>query len=116
MGLQFGTDQEDSVRGAAALADSLVLVGVTEGRFPAAAEGGDGNDGFLARVGRDGAIAWVQHVHTNGEDIGMAVAVAGSTIFIAGTTTGNLTSPNDPPRGARGVPLARPSPPPRAST
>ncbi|MFA5551075.1 MAG: SBBP repeat-containing protein [Trueperaceae bacterium] len=98
---QFGVDAADSpvsVNGVAL--DSLnnvIVVGSTNGPLPDNVLLG-GSDAYIAKFSPDGALLWLSHFGSAGDDSAKAVAVDDSdNILIVGSTTGAL--PGGTPAG-----------------
>lgn len=54
------------------------------------APGSAGRDAFAAGFGADGTLMWTTTVASDGDDRGTAVVADGSTVYLAGTTDGDL--------------------------
>jgi hypothetical protein len=88
---QFGTSGADSARGVAFdVAGDVYVVGDTSGTLPGQTSAG-GIDTFVRKYNRYyGAEVWTRQFGSAGWDRAAAVAVAGVTVSIAGTTSGTL--------------------------
>ena len=86
---QFGTPGTDQVLAAAVDDSGVYVVGSTDGRFPKQASGG-GLDAFVAKFAPSGRPMWLSQFGTRGADEATAVAVAGTGLFVAGSTDGRL--------------------------
>lgn len=71
--------------------DAIYVGGYTKGDFGGANQGD--KDLFLARLGSDGQQVWLRQTGSAGEDKGMAVAVSGGSVYLAGMTGGSLGTP-----------------------
>jgi enterochelin esterase-like enzyme len=68
--------------------DAIYLGGYTKGALGGANQGD--KDVFLARLNSDGQQVWLRQVGSAGEEKGMAVAVSGGSVYLAGMTAGSL--------------------------
>lgn len=91
---QFGSGQDDSVRGAAVDGSgALYLVGRTVGTLPQATWLG-GADAFIAKWSPSGVLLWVQQFGTTADDYASGVAIdRAGDIYVVGSVRGNLTAP-----------------------
>ena len=86
---QFGTTGTDQVSSLAVDDSGVYVAGSTDGRFPKQRSGGD-LDAFVARFGPTGRPVWLRQFGTRGGDEATALAVAGTGLFVAGSTGGRL--------------------------
>jgi len=89
---QFGTSQEDWVRGVAAHPLGVYAAGVTEGSLQGANKGW--SDGFVRKYGRGGKLLWTRQFGTPQEDWVLGVAVHATGVYAAGYTWGSLQGSN----------------------
>ncbi|MEV6272442.1 alpha/beta hydrolase-fold protein [Kribbella sp. NPDC051936] len=67
---------------------TVYVGGYTKGALGGANQGD--KDVFVARLDADGKQVWLRQTGSAGEDKGMAVAVSGGTVYLAGMTAGEL--------------------------
>lgn len=83
--LQFGSSQNDEVRGIAIAKDrSIFVVGVTAGQLTD--QPGAGLDAFVMRLDPDGGIRWLRQFGTSGTDTGFGIAVTRDAVYVTGST------------------------------
>jgi hypothetical protein len=88
--VQFGTSENDEVRGIAIAHDgSVIAVGHTAGQLTAEPFEGP-LDAFVMRVDRHGTVQWIRRIGTSGSDVALGVAVKGHAIYVTGGTTAAL--------------------------
>ncbi|WP_328333502.1 alpha/beta hydrolase-fold protein [Kribbella sp. NBC_00382] len=89
---KLGTAAADRGYAVAADADgSIYLGGYTKGEL-GGVNAGD-KDVFLAKLDAEGKQVWVRQFGSAGEEKGMALAVSGDGVYLAGMTAGALGSP-----------------------
>ncbi|MFI7064057.1 SBBP repeat-containing protein [Kribbella sp. NPDC050124] len=71
--------------------DAIFVSGYTKGSL-GGTNAGD-KDVFLARLDSDGQQVWLRQVGSAREEKGMAVAVSGGSVYLAGMTAGSLGTP-----------------------
>jgi uncharacterized protein DUF1996/beta-propeller repeat-containing protein len=86
---QFGTPGTDQVLAVAVDDTGVYVVGSTDGRFPKQARRG-GLDAFVAKFASSGRPMWLTQFGTRGMDEATAVGVAGTGLFVAGSTDGRI--------------------------
>jgi Domain of unknown function (DUF1996)/Beta-propeller repeat len=86
---QFGTPGTDQVLALAVDDSGVYVAGSTDGRFPKQTPGGD-LDAFVAKFAPSGRPMWLRQFGTRGVDEATALAVAGTGLFVAGSTNGRL--------------------------
>ncbi|MET9270880.1 alpha/beta hydrolase-fold protein [Kribbella sp. NPDC003557] len=70
---------------------AVYVGGYTKGALGGANQGD--KDVFVARLDADGKQVWLRQAGSAGEDKGMAVAVSGGSVYLAGMTAGQLGTP-----------------------
>ena len=66
----------------------IYVGGYTKGSLGGTNQGD--KDVFLARLDADGRQVWLRQVGSAGEDKGMAIAISGGAVYVAGMTAGSL--------------------------
>src|SRR6188508_322510 len=91
-----GVDTDLASKVATLSSGDVIVVGSTTGTMPNGSPHGF-NDGYIARLDKGGSVKWLRQIGTTGQDGASAVAVSGSSIYVAGGTDG--TFPNTSPLG-----------------
>jgi hypothetical protein len=86
---QFGTTSSDDGSAIAGDGSGVYVSGETKGAFPGRTSNG-GGDAYLRKISPAGATDWTRQFGTSGTDTGSGVAVAGSSVFVAGSTSGTF--------------------------
>ncbi|MEC4805575.1 MAG: S8 family serine peptidase [Jaaginema sp. PMC 1080.18] len=87
----LGTDAADGATSVATDdAGSVYITGRTRGKLGATQVGGD--DVFVAKYTPKGALLWKTQLGTTSDDIAHAMAIQGSSIYLAGMTKGDFGS------------------------
>jgi autotransporter-associated beta strand protein len=86
---EFGTTGDDQARAVAVDASGIYVVGYTSGTLPGQTSAG-GTDAFVRKYDITGNLLWTRQFGTATSDIGLAVAVDGSGVYVAGATFGTL--------------------------
>jgi hypothetical protein len=86
---QFGSSADDSASSIAIDASGVYVTGGTAGTLPGQTSSGSG-DVFLRKYDLNGTEVWTRQFGTNKGEAANAVAVDGSGVYLAGTTTGIL--------------------------
>lgn len=86
---RFGGSDQDSGRALALHEDAIYVTGITWSRdmVPDGAKGDA--DGFLARVGLDGSIDWLNIFGGRGLDAPFDLSISGESLWVAGQTYSN---------------------------
>jgi hypothetical protein len=88
--LQLGTPQNEAVRSVAIAEDgSIFISGQTLGQLTDQPNQGLA-DAYVARINRDGTMAWLRQFGTSGTDEAIGITVSGDAFFVSGTTSGTL--------------------------
>ena len=93
---QFGTSGADVANGVASDGSAVYVVGATGGSLPGNANAG-GTDAFIRKYNANGAVLWTRQFGTPATDVASAVAGDGSSVYVAGSTSGTL--PGQTPSG-----------------
>jgi len=86
---QFGTSEEDEVRGVAVNPSGVFVAGYTRGTLPGKTSAG-GADAFLRKYDMYGGLKWTRQFGTYADDAAFGVAVDSSGIYVAGETYGTF--------------------------
>ncbi|MFL5807536.1 MAG: PKD domain-containing protein [Roseiflexaceae bacterium] len=86
---QFGTTSSDDVRGIAADASGVYVVGYTVGTFPGQTSPG-GGDAFIRKYDADGNELWTRQFGTTASDIAAGISADASGVYVAGLTSGTF--------------------------
>ncbi|MCC6390308.1 MAG: hypothetical protein IT167_06880 [Bryobacterales bacterium] len=89
---QFGT-ASDEAAWAVAAGNNVYVIGETHGAFPGQTNSGLA-DLFLRKYDSAGNLLWTRQYGTAGDDYAGSLILDGSSIYIAGYTTGSLEGPN----------------------
>jgi hypothetical protein len=97
---QIGTTQSERASGIAVDASgNIYITGWTEGGLGGPNQGG--KDAFIVACDSGGTLQWIRQFGTTGGDSASGIAVDGSgTIYITGSTEGDLGGPNQGAMGA----------------
>lgn len=107
---QIGSTGDDVATGVAvsATGDAVYFTGLAGGVLPSLVAGNTyagGGDLVVARFSNTGALAWTALLGSPAMDAGLAVAVSGSTVNVAGMTDGAL--PGKTSQGGSDIAVAR---------
>jgi autotransporter-associated beta strand protein len=86
---QFGTNDEDVVRGVAVDAGNVFVAGQVGGTLPGQASAG-GFDAFVRKYDADGNELWTRQFGSSDEDGALGVAADASGVHVVGDTRGTL--------------------------
>jgi hypothetical protein len=95
--IAFGTKSSDTVRAIEADDSGIYVVGTTGGSLDGPFAGGH-RDVFVRRLSHDGKVVAGRQIGTRGLDEGLAVALHGGSVWVAGGTTGDLCASHPGPR------------------
>ena len=84
---EFGTSENDRVRGVSADKEGIYVAGNTRGSLGGANAGE--SDVFIRKYNRSGDIEWTRQFGTAGADIARSVAANGEAVYLVGMTQGN---------------------------
>lgn len=86
---QFGSTGPDNAWGLAATGNGVYVTGLAGAALPGQASAGLG-DVFLRKYDADGGELWTRQFGTSGNDLGEAVAVDATSVYVAGDAGGAL--------------------------
>jgi hypothetical protein len=88
---QFGSAAYDTATGISVDASGVYVGGTTIGTLPGQASAGD-RDAFVRKYDLAGAEVWTRQFGTSSYDVGNAISVDASGVYVAGATIGTLPS------------------------
>jgi len=87
---QFGTSGDEDVVDIAVDSSSVYVVGSTTGALPSQTTSG-GYDAFIRKYDVNGNELWTRQFGTSGNDIGSAIGILSSEVYVTGRTDGTFS-------------------------